>query len=194
MDLVLWTFAEIILATMLQLAPCGRSAYSAVAIADGVSCDTSYTPGCRLENETECLARYRRIAQAIAEVSGGNRNLAAHLVSVGLHESGFRKDTHAGIGAHARGDDGQSCSLFQRLLGRRGTTWRGWGCADIEGTDLPATRRAVAAAAEVLIAGEDSCNGWRPACVVAFYGQVRSEKDERVVARAKTCRRVRGLL
>jgi len=43
--------------------------------------------------------------------------MATIILSLMLHESGFRKDVDFGIGKHARGDDGRSWCLMQINLG-----------------------------------------------------------------------------
>lgn len=75
-----------------------------------------------LETAAEHEARYRSIASAIASVAldpeeppvfRGRLGTAALLLSVSYFESAWRKDVDTGIGKFARGDSGQSCTIFQ---------------------------------------------------------------------------------
>jgi hypothetical protein len=193
------TLAELILAAMLSLQPAGRSSYSAVAVEPGVVCDTEYTRGCRRETEEEGRARYAVVAQAIAEVSGGSRDLAARILAVVHGESGMRKDVHSGVGKHAKGDRGRSCGVGQRLLGDRGATHRGFRCADIVGLDIVSTRRAIVTIADDLTRARGYCarivGTTDFACAVACYGGLPTHsKDKRIRARVRSYERARQLL
>jgi hypothetical protein len=187
MNMVLWTFAEQILVAMLALATPGASPYSALPLdpAAGVVCDTEWTEGCRRETEAEALERWRVIAQATAEVSGGDVELAARLVTVAFFESQFRRDVHAGVGEWARGDQGMSYSLGQLLLGG-GQTTRGWFGRDLVGVDLEATRRALAATGCGLL----RCRG----SFRCYGGVPEGRRSKAIEARETTYRRVRALL
>ncbi len=86
------------------------------------------------ESEDEAKARYESIARDAAIVAydpsekpifHGKYARAMTLgliVSVALHESGYRKDVDFNLGPHARGDNGQSWCLSQIKLGRPGPT------------------------------------------------------------------------
>lgn len=80
-----------------------------------------------LESTAEHAARYRSIASDIATVAldseeppvfRGRLGTAALLLSVSYFESAWRKDVDTGIGKLARGDGGQSCTIYQLLVGR----------------------------------------------------------------------------
>jgi len=123
------------------------------------------------------LERYGVIAQAVAEVSGGQRDLAGMLLATIQHESHYRREVHDG---RARGDAGRSWGLGQLCLGDRGTTQRGWTGRQLVGTDLVATRRAVAATGEVLLAHRERCRG-DVACTLAGYiGTAKRKVAKRV--------------
>ena len=191
--------AETILAILLALQPPGRSSYSAVPERDGVVCDSEYTNGCRRETAEEGVARYAIIARAIAEVSGGQRDLAARLIAIIHGESGLRRDVHSGVGKHARGDKGLSYGLGQRMLGESGVTTRGWRGKDLVGVDLTSTRRAVVTIADDLLRSRNHCSRVSIttsfACTVRIYGGVRSgTRDERILSRITSYQRALGLL
>jgi len=60
-------------------------------------------------------ARYGEIAEAIADVSGGNARTAALLLAVSFHESGWRRDVDLGRGKLARGSGRDSCLMQVRV-------------------------------------------------------------------------------
>jgi hypothetical protein len=191
--------AEAILAVLLAMQPPGRSVYSAVPEREGVVCDTEYTSGCRRETAEEATVRYVTIAQAIAEVSGGQRDLAARIIAVVHGESGLRRDVHSGLGKHARGDKGKSFGLGQRLLGDRGVTARGWRGIDLVGLDLTSTRRAVVTIADDLIRARTFCarvvGTTSFACAICSYGGLPTgSKDKRIRVRVASYERAIGLL
>ncbi|HZO14971.1 MAG TPA: hypothetical protein VFB62_16965 [Polyangiaceae bacterium] len=191
--------AETILAILLALQPPGRSSYSAVPERDGVVCDSEYTNGCRRETAGEGVARYATIARAIAEVSGGQCDLAARLIAIVHGESGLRRDVHSGVGNHARGDRGLSYGLGQRLLGAHGVTKRGWRGKELVGLDLASTRRAVVTIADDLLRSENHCSRVAVttsfACSVRIYAGVRSaRRDERILSRITSYQRALDLL
>lgn len=107
-------FVAWLVAFMITLAPPGRK---------------HYIPEAK-ETETEALERYGDIARDLAEVltdekenvitrgSQAKIRMAAIIVSVMLHESGFRRDVDFGKGKYARGDNGNSWCLMQLNVGK----------------------------------------------------------------------------
>lgn len=89
----------------------------------------TYIPDAR-ETQAEALERYSDIARDLAEVLTDEKErvitkgtqarirMAAIIVSVMLHESGFRKDVDTGKGKYARGDHGNSWCLMQINVGK----------------------------------------------------------------------------
>ena len=79
------------------------------------------------ETRDEALARYESIASDIHEVLETEKPLfqgayaktrtAAVILSLMLHESGFRKDVDFGIGSQSRGDHGRSWCMLQQNVG-----------------------------------------------------------------------------
>lgn len=124
--------AETILSLMLAVGPKpGVSPYSVVPTTETAKPCSSHKPACRKpwfsayhkglvrqETRSEALSRYWVIAQAIAGETKKDRHLCKLLLSVTLHESGWRRDIHSGKGKFALGDDGRSFSLVQANLGR----------------------------------------------------------------------------
>lgn len=180
-----WSIVDVLLSVMMSLTAPGESPYSAIAVDPGAVCDTAYSLGCRAETEAEALERWRVIAQATAEVSLADPELMARVLTVVFHESGFRRDVHAGVGEFARGDRGQSWGLGQRLLGR-GTTRRGWFGHELVGVDIESTRRALATVGDNLIRCEGS---------FACYGGVKDgRRSKAIAARVRTYERIRAAL
>jgi hypothetical protein len=85
-----------------------------------------YLPAAQ-ETREEAVARYESIATDIHEVLQGEKSLfggkhakartTAVLLSLMLHESGFRKDVDFGIGPESRGDGGRSWCMLQQNIG-----------------------------------------------------------------------------
>ena len=82
----------------------------------------------RLEQEAEAVERYRTITEVMARQAhelvvaprggaeqaawpGSERELALAVLTVALHESGFRRDVQFGEGPLGRGPEGESCLL-----------------------------------------------------------------------------------
>ncbi len=162
---------ELILFLMVMLQPPGKSSYSAVPVEDNIICNTEYTPGCRRETKEEGHERYKVIAQVIAEVSGGQSDLALKILTIVYHESGFRRDVHSGKGKFARGDLGRSCGLGQRNLGLSRTR-RGLSCYDLVGVNIEATRRSIMTIGDYLLRIK-GCRSFR--CQLAIYGGLHSK-------------------
>lgn len=141
-----------VLAAMLTLLPPGKSDYSLIG-----------NPP-RRETYEEGLARYRTIADEIAELEAP---LARYVLAVTYHESAWRRDVHSGLGRWARGDDGQSWCLGQLMLGRGSKRGR-----SLVGVDRAATRRCITAVAGALSGVIGRCARGRvtPTCVFAGYG------------------------
>lgn len=201
------TLADLILSIMLALQPAGRSPYSLTHVAaDAPKPCEGYSPLCRapwwdrdrgswvrVETAFEGQARYEVIADAAATIAGQDRRLAAFLVTVTFHESGFREDVHRGIGEHAKGDGGQSWCLGQIMLGRKASTKVfDYEARDLVGTDLDSTLRCLDVAARYL--RHAMRKSAPPEVVLARYGGVRSTKDKRIRARAGTFARVERLM
>lgn len=80
------------------------------------------------ETKEEATARYESIGTDIHEVlktdkplfggKHGKARTTAVILSLMLHESGFRKDVDTGIGTQARGDHGNSWCMLQQNVGR----------------------------------------------------------------------------
>ncbi len=79
------------------------------------------------ESKEEAVTRYESIAADIYEVlqtekplfrgQSGKARTATVILSLMLHESGFRKDVDTGVGTQARGDNGRSWCLLQQNVG-----------------------------------------------------------------------------
>ncbi len=149
---------EIILSLILQIGPQpGRTPYSVVeaepegqppcADTGNLMCrkpwrDISGNWGLadrwvRYEQPNEAIARWWTIARALSD-EGAGRSLTLATLTVMQHESGFRRDVHAGVGTWSRGDGGRSHCLGQIMLGKNHPE----GFA-LTGVDYGATRRCV---------------------------------------------------
>ena len=71
----------------------------------------------RPETRDEGMRRYWVIAQAIAQAAPKSKRLRSLLLAVTMHESGWRRDVHSGIGPATQGDQGRSWGMGQALLG-----------------------------------------------------------------------------
>jgi hypothetical protein len=186
--------AEAILAWMLSLQPPGASIYSQVVVEPNSSpaCDDAVSLLCqppkwseahgaytRAETWDEGLPRYWTIAQSIAATG----DVAPAVLTVVYHESGFRRDTHSGVGKWARGDQGRSYCLGQRLLGKRNPAG-----PKLEGIDRAATDRCIAAVVRHLRHVPNE----RPYAKFARYGGVWAQGDRRVLSRVRTFQRLRS--
>lgn len=124
------TLAAAILAAMLAANAPGRAVGEHVA-----------------ETEDEGRARYAAIAEAIADVADDEREpvrVATLLVAVSFAESAWRRDVDLGVGPHARGDRGRSCSLYQFHLGAA-VDRDGYDCNALLADRTLATRQALKA-------------------------------------------------
>jgi hypothetical protein len=124
--------AETVLALMLTVGPRpGLSPYSVTPTAETAKPCEGFVPLCRRpwlddwwgglvrqETYAEGLFRYWTIAQTVATVAGDDDRLTRLLLTVTLHESGWRRDIHAGRGKLAIGDEGRSFCIVQARLGR----------------------------------------------------------------------------
>lgn len=107
------TFIAWMVSFMVAVAPPGRPQYIPEAV----------------ETKEDALARYDSIARDIQAVvmdqdegvitSGryARIRMTAIILSLMLHESGFRKDVDHGVGKYARGDGGRSWCMMQINLG-----------------------------------------------------------------------------
>lgn len=86
------------------------------------------------ETVEQGMARYESIASDVAEVmrtekplfkgADGKLRTSALIMSVMLHEGGFRRDVDLGLGAHSKGDHGNSVCLMQLNVGKgRSFAW-----------------------------------------------------------------------
>jgi hypothetical protein len=144
------------------------------------------------ESEADALDRYATIARAVAATSTSDVR-ALYLLTVFRHESSFRRDVHAG---EKRGDDGRSWCLGQIMIGRGKTRLvpnRKERAAELVGVDIEATTTCARVATAYLDRAIRACGVERPACVMAYYGGVTSEDDQRIHARVKTFQRLRQL-
>ena len=81
------------------------------------------------ETKEEATVRYNEIAQDVVEVvydpntkplfrgSTGRARTVSVILSIMLHESGFRRDVDLNLGKYARGDKGNSWCLMQLNVG-----------------------------------------------------------------------------
>lgn len=198
---------DLVLSIMLVLQPAGRSPYSLTHVAaDAPKPCEGYSPLCRapwfdrdrgswvrVETAFEGQIRYQVIADAIANIASTDMRLAAFLLTVTFHESGWREDVHRGIGEHSKGDGGQSWCLGQIMLGRKASTKVfDYEARDLVGTDLDSTLRCMDVSARYL--RHAMRKGAPPEVVLARYGGVRSTKDKRIQKRAATFARVTRLM
>lgn len=189
--------AELILSLMLLIGPApGVSPYSVVASApDAPRACAEQKPICRKpwysayhkgyvrqENETEGLRRYWVIAQAISKAAKSNAHLARLLLTVTLHESGWRRDIHSGKGKFALGDGGRSWSLVQARLGRHARAG-----FRLVGTGPKATQRAINWGATHL--RRCSKRGNATSALSCYGGVSNGAKHPGIQARAKSFRR-----
>lgn len=179
--------AEAILSIMLGVGSPGGSPYSAVPEVEGTElvCDTMWSKGCRRETREEALPRWWTIARATAEVTGRDHWLSKAVLVVTYHESGsWRRDVHSGEGKFARGDQGRSWGLGQKMLGV--THEDG---PKLVGLDYASTERSIAQTAADLRRARNICRkGWLAhppgfECVVAAYGGVWSRGHRLVMLR-----------
>lgn len=108
----------------------------------------------RPETFDEGLQRYWLIASAIAKQAKTDA-VAEYLITIARHESGWRRDVHAGenhlpFRAKTKHEDrGMSWSLGQVMAGRKPTTlipWKGWHdvpIVNLVGVDEAATNRCL---------------------------------------------------
>ena len=221
-----------ILAAMAALAAPGKSPYSVVPVAKSAPrpCDAIYSPLCRLpwyshpwrshvrvETAPEARKRYQGIAEVVREMTSDRPELMPYVLATAFHESGFRRDVHAGIGARSRGDckmrkgaDGKARCIpgshraicLMQVLRRGKPVWktpRGYAWESLAGLDTAATRRCVQTGADILAAHYDRCRGGRDKpddrCVMGLYFGARSPRRSRkATARAWTVRKVVRLL
>lgn len=129
------------------------------------------------ETVDHAVERYATIADAVHEVAGADERLVLFMLTVGKHESHFRRVIHSGA---ERGDHGRSWGMFQKWIGRSrdaripGTPYR---ARDIVGVDADSTRRAVEVAAADLAPCIERAGG-RPMGVFKCYGGVGAHPDE----------------
>jgi hypothetical protein len=177
--------AETVLATMLMVGPApGETAYSLVAVPEGspAPCTDTYAPRCakpwrqgsrwvRVETWAEGLPRYWTIAQAIAEHAGSDDALARLAIATTYHESGWRRDVHAGEGPRSRGDGGESWCVGQIRTGRHPMSRvprSELRARDLVGVDAAATGRCIGVAVGFLRALQRGC-GRQAHCVFSYY-------------------------
>jgi hypothetical protein len=171
----------------------------------------------RLENYAEGVRRYHDIAEVIDEVAqgtstwrGAETELKRLLVTVVFHESGFRRDVHAGsvrgdcdyrVVAGLREPIPGSCRshcLGQIYLQPNERTARGYSADELVGLDQASTKRCLQTVADRLGKANRSCTarenhaGVHAVCTFRHYGGVTSPgEDARIRARVKTYERLR---
>lgn len=204
--------AETVLSLMLSLAPPGGSIYSQVEVSPYELDAPCSSPSLlcraprynralrryeRAETREEGLRRYWTIAEAIERATPGQRLNAIYAIAIMFNESGFRRDVHSGIGAHARGDNGLSNGLGQMLLRKGQLTLTGYSAEQLVGLDPESTFRTASSvvsyakiARKRCALGRDSGAYKGPACVFAEYGQVKTPGDERILLREGTFSRL----
>lgn len=101
---------------------------------------TNAAPGRKLwyhnaqETKEEAEIRYKSIAKDVVSVvwapkfkplfkdkDNGRSKTAVIILSIMLHESGYRKDVDLNLGKHSRGDNGQSWCMMQLMIGNNKT-------------------------------------------------------------------------
>ena len=136
-------------------------------------------------------------AQRARPWTGTETELERYVITVALHESGFRRDVHAGRGAASRGDcKGGVCRsvcLGQIIKTRRG--WRsprGYAHEQLAGLDSNATRRCVETIVDYLSDARAACvspyglGTMGAPCVLASYGGLSTADDPRIRQRVRT--------
>ncbi len=138
---------------------------------------------------------------------GTPKQLKKYLLTVYFHESGFRRDIHAGKGKAAKGDldkqgRGQSWGLGQRKLGASGNvkTIRGWRARHLVGLDEESTERMTMTTVDVLSRGFNACRSGLlsstrgPICVFGVYGGIwAAAGDRRILTRVRTYNKIAEL-
>ena len=133
------------------------------------------------EKEADAKERYSVIAQAIADESKGDHDVARFLTTVVRHESSFARSVHLGS---KKGDGGKSWCLAQINIGtnpKAKTLFTWYEARSLVGTEYPATRRCVHTAAEFIRMAMRMCkdkprqSAERVRCVFLRYGGVSKE-------------------
>jgi hypothetical protein len=184
--------AQTILAIMLLLLSPGRSIYSVVPV------EKDSPPGCeekmsllcqrphwndawnswvRAETYDEGLRRWWTIAQALEQTAGADASLTQLALTVTMHESGWRRDVHSGIGDYARGDQDRSWCLGQILLGTTGRekVAEGWRARQLVGTGIEPTKRCLTVVTRALRDARGYCGAYTRQghyCTIGVYGGV----------------------
>lgn len=137
-----------------------------------------------VESPEAGAARYAEIAREAAQVAfdpterplvvgpRARSHSLAVLLSVALHESGFRRDVDLGLGPLARGSGKDSC-LMQIRVGR-GTTSEGWSHSDLV-TDR---RKCFRAGFRLLRQSIGACRNLAPLDWLSAYARGQCAADE----------------
>lgn len=172
----------------------------------------------RVETYDEGVHRYALIARSMEEVlREGEWTFPVgqswrYLLVIALHESGFRRDVHSGLGSKALGDckyrkiakgkevlipgSCRSYGLFQALFSDPASTKLfGYRPKELVGVSEEATKRSVEVALKHLERAYARCarGGHRPfeACIFATYGGVALSYPG-ITTRVKTYNRAQG--
>lgn len=172
----------------------------------------------RAETKEEGLERYRGLARAWASADYSKHPVPhawMYLVTIGYHESGFRRDVQEGIGPEAIGDcksqvvsgvmiripgSCRSHGPFQTLFSDPETTDHfGIKATELVGLDEEAAKKSAKVALRHLARVGVMCRRDDPEryqhCVLARYGSGLIKLDDpRIVSRVKTLRRVEDLV
>ena len=160
------------------------------------------------ETKKQAVARWRTIAEAIAEVSestvnwaGGKEALARFMLTVVYHESGFSLDCHDGSWRGDCNKYGRNCRsscLGQILVGKRVSQFTKLPHEQLVGTDKASTIRCLRTVARYLVSAQTMCRSrWANTsatgaqCIFGAYGGVRDPTiDKRIYARVRTLRKL----
>lgn len=112
------------------------------------------------ETEEAYRERVESIAEGVSRAADGERRMAALLLAVAKHESGFSRLVHQGDCPKGGCDGGRSATLFQIM-------WGSWlprsEWLTFIGVEVEPTSRASAYAAKVLRRGFNACKSVRGA-------------------------------
>ena len=210
---------------MLSLTGPGKTMHSTVVVPRDTppQCDNKFSLLCQRpkyskrwrdwvlpETKEDAKKRWMVIAHAIAHVSrttehwgGGSQSLAQHLVTIAYHESGFGRDSHAGVrrgDCNGQGKRCRSSCLGQILVGTGKSHFTGYTHEQLVGLDEASTRRCVETMARYLVSAQTTCGRkWAPTsatgsmCWFGLYGGVRDPTtDKRIWARVRTLGKLRA--
>lgn len=142
------------------------------------------------ETAEQSRARYRAIAEAIAEVSldpkekplfdgaDGRARTAALLLAISLHESHWRRDVDLGLGRYGP-RSGRRYHCLMQIAIDRGKTPEGWSAADL----IRDRERCLRAALHILQRGRRYCDEAGPRAFLNHYASGYCDRGRKHVAR-----------